>query len=264
MILSSECLCTRMSYHTVTLISYWLTTGPMWLISTSQWNCSYDIWLFATSDNSVCVVLSVVAALVGMMGATGIFGSLYFYTPELYPTNIRCDTLRPSNRDLGLLVIYLADSRFYRPLFLSKKNIKTHKKFTQRKRKEGQRSYHLIIAKNLFQYFLDPVQEIRIISIRFCCRSRQSSATQFSLCRQSSSVCLSWWKGMWQVRQGNRGNVSCSSSISNRLEIFYWCDLLQSTGCSVRVFFFVVVLFFFYKREPRSRGLEKQTQDLCQ
>ncbi|XP_070174694.1 organic anion transporter 3-like [Littorina saxatilis] len=44
-------------------------------------------------DNPVFAVISVLAAMLGMMGAKGIYGALFLFTPELYPTNIRQQAL---------------------------------------------------------------------------------------------------------------------------------------------------------------------------
>ena len=69
----------------------------------SQW---FDHAMCHTvADNSVFVVLSVVTALLGMMGATGVFGSMFFYTPEIYPTNIRSTVCVPGTAVFSRLFV---------------------------------------------------------------------------------------------------------------------------------------------------------------
>ncbi|XP_070198885.1 organic cation transporter-like protein [Littorina saxatilis] len=45
------------------------------------------------TGNSALGTLSVVTAMLGMFGASGMFGAVFFFTPELFPTNMRNQAL---------------------------------------------------------------------------------------------------------------------------------------------------------------------------
>ncbi|KAK7503603.1 hypothetical protein BaRGS_00005142 [Batillaria attramentaria] len=49
------------------------------------------------SGNSALGTMSVVASMVGMAGASGMFGAVFFYTPEVFPTNMRNQALGVSS-----------------------------------------------------------------------------------------------------------------------------------------------------------------------
>ncbi|XP_070174696.1 organic anion transporter 3-like [Littorina saxatilis] len=53
--------------------------------------CSGIMRIF--SGSSVLTTMSVVMAMVGMVGASGLIGAVFFFTPELFPTNIRNQAL---------------------------------------------------------------------------------------------------------------------------------------------------------------------------
>ena len=42
------------------------------------------------TESPALATMAVASGMLGMLGAKGIFGALFMYTPELYPTNIRC------------------------------------------------------------------------------------------------------------------------------------------------------------------------------
>lgn len=61
-----------------------------------DWNKTYlkilrqcQLLFYAFSGNATLGTLSVVTAMLGMLGASGIFALVFFFTPELFPTNMR-------------------------------------------------------------------------------------------------------------------------------------------------------------------------------
>ena len=45
--------------------------------------------MFTFTDIPAVGTLSIITSMVGMFGASGAFGALFFFTPELFPTNLR-------------------------------------------------------------------------------------------------------------------------------------------------------------------------------
>ena len=52
-------------------------------------NFSTTIDLFLLTDNSVFAIFTLLSSLFAMCGASGCFGIVFSFTPEMFPTNLR-------------------------------------------------------------------------------------------------------------------------------------------------------------------------------
>ncbi|KAK7116168.1 organic cation transporter-like protein [Littorina saxatilis] len=66
-------------------------TRPFFALAGLGLLCSGIFRMYA--ENTAMRTLSVVSAMLGMVGASGMFGAIFFFTPELFPTNMRTQAL---------------------------------------------------------------------------------------------------------------------------------------------------------------------------
>ena len=73
-------------YHVNNIV--WHHLGSAFVIYVLMFKFHCSLFNFTTGE-SIPSILTLLTSLLAMCGASGCFGIMYFYTPEMFPTNLR-------------------------------------------------------------------------------------------------------------------------------------------------------------------------------